>query len=175
MKIRDNFKILGLVKIPHVLTLLNLIAGILCIFFSMMNQFKIASAFLLLAVFLDFCDGKSARRLNKVTDLGKELDSLCDLVSFGVAPVMFAFNAASSVWGGQTVAVICYILFVCAGALRLARFNITNIKTFEGMPITPNGILVPVVYFLGLINWIPYFLLLSAILMISSFKIKKLW
>ena len=67
-----------------------------------------------------------------------------------------------------------YVIFVVAGSLRLARFNAKELHYFEGMPITINGIVIPVFYFVGLTDWYPFILLVSAVLMISAFRIKKI-
>ena len=173
MNIKDNFKIIHMIEFPHALTLLNLACGMISVLFSISREYAVASIFMIIAVFLDMLDGRVARYMNKVTVMGKELDSLSDLVSFGVAPLVLAFQTTKNIKEGRIFAVIIYIIFLCAGALRLARFNVKELKHFEGMPITLNGLIVPVFYFLGLTGWYPFILLVSAILMISAFRIKK--
>ena len=173
MNLKENFSIVEMIEFPIVLTLMNLVCGIISILFSASKEFKLACIFMLAAVFFDAIDGKVARYMKNVTAMGKELDSLCDIVSFGVAPVMLAFMTTRDIGQGWIFAVIIYLVFLAAGALRLARFNIKSLDHFEGMPITVNGVVVPLFYILGLTSWYPFIFLVSAILMISAFKIKK--
>jgi CDP-diacylglycerol--serine O-phosphatidyltransferase len=153
---------------------MNITSGMISILFSVSREYKLACIFMLIAVFFDFIDGKAARYMKKVTKLGVELDSLCDLVSFGVAPVVLAFQTTKNIGEGWIFAAIIYIVFLAAGALRLARFNIKQLDHFEGMPITINGIIIPVFYFAGLTSWYPFIFLLSAIFMVSAFRIRKI-
>jgi CDP-diacylglycerol--serine O-phosphatidyltransferase len=175
MNIRDNFSIFRMLEFPHVLTLLNLLCGMISILFSVSGQFRIACVFMLVAVFFDLVDGRIARYMKKVTALGRELDSLCDVVSFGVAPVVLAFQTTKDIGEGWIFAAIIYIVFLAAGALRLARFNLKEVSYFEGMPVTVNGVVVPVFYLLGLTSWYPFILLVSSVFMVSAFRIKKLF
>jgi len=176
MKLKDNFSIFHMISLPHVLTLMNISSGVMSLFFSAAGKYTLACSFILAAVFFDGIDGKVARYMNRTTLLGKELDSLCDVVSFGVAPAFLAFQTTKALFSGwlSYLVIAVYILFVCAGALRLARFNIKNIDYFEGMPITINGVIVPLLYFMGLVEVYPIALAISAVLMISAFRIKKL-
>ena len=173
MNIKENFSIVQIIEFPHVLTLMNLLSGIISILFSISKDFKLAAIFMLVAVFFDFIDGKVARYMKKTTHLGKELDSLCDIVSFGVAPVILAFQTTRDIGQGWIFAVMIYLVFLMAGALRLARFNIKEMDHFEGLPITVNGVVVPVFYFFGLTSWYPFIFLVAAVFMISAFPIKK--
>jgi CDP-diacylglycerol--serine O-phosphatidyltransferase len=173
MNLKENFSIVELIEFPHILTLMNLLCGIISILFSASKEFKLACIFMLVAVFFDFIDGKVARYMKKVTLMGKELDSLCDIISFGVAPVMLAFMTTRNIGEGWIFAVIIYLVFLAAGALRLARFNIKNLDHFEGLPITTNGVVVPLFYFFSLTSWYPFVFLVSAIFMISAFQVKK--
>ncbi|MFH1668902.1 MAG: CDP-diacylglycerol--serine O-phosphatidyltransferase [Candidatus Woesearchaeota archaeon] len=176
MKEKNQNSIFMMINIPNIVTLGNLAAGVLSIFLALSGQFSLAAAFIILAVVFDGLDGTVARHLKMTSALGKELDSLCDLVSFGVAPAVFAFQYTRQAYTGWAIylAVTIYILFVIAGALRLARFNLKSLDHFEGMPITANGIIVPALHFLGLQSWYPVLLILSAGLMVSTFKIKKI-
>lgn len=76
---------------------------------------------MLIAVLFDFLDGKIARYFNQESDLGKNLDSLCDLISFGLAPAIFV-----SLLNNLLIIFILSVVFVCLGAYRLARFNSTK-------------------------------------------------
>ncbi len=174
MGIKENFSIFNQIEFPSVITLLNAVSGMISILFSISRQYKYAAVFMIAAVFFDYIDGKIARLMKKETELGVELDSLSDMISFGVAPVVLAFQTTKNVGQGWIFAAIIYMLFLCAGALRLARFNITKKeKGYKGMPITINGLIVPIIYFAGITAWYPLWFLVSAILMISAFKIKK--
>jgi len=153
-------------------TLLNVGSGCLAIFFSLLHLLNLAAILILLSVLFDYFDGKVARK-NRPTEFGKHLDSLADIVSFGVAPAVFAFVISS-----KTIVLIpIWIFFVICGILRLARFNtIKTEKTKEyiGMPITLNGIIVPTIYFINTpIIVYPIIYLISSLLMISNIKIKK--
>lgn len=163
--------ILKKLNLADIATLMNASAGLLAVFYSITGKFAIAAVFILTAVVLDFFDGRIARRLKQLSEIGKELDSLADTISFGIAPAVFGFMLSDK---GAVITII-LIVFVLCGILRLARFNVTNIKHFEGMPITINGVLFPLIYFIKIpFCYFPYIYILSAILMISSIKIKKI-
>lgn len=88
-----------------------------------------------------FCDGFAARLLHAYSSLGKELDSLCDLVSFGVGPSLLIFNCMTETSATPWLAWMVFLIPVC-GALRLARFNVDDRQTtsFIGLPIPANAI-----------------------------------
>lgn len=144
--------------IPNTITCLNLLSGcmaIICAFhFAETWWYGLTGAqwtciFIGCAAVFDFCDGASARLLHAYSDTGKELDSLADLVSFGVAPAMLIFNLmlAYSEYPALTYA----SLFIPAmGALRLARFNIdaSQATVFKGLPIPGNAI-----FWIGIYGW----------------------
>lgn len=92
------------------------------------------------AAIFDFCDGASARLLHAYSDLGKELDSLADLVSFGLAPALLMFNTIAIANNDPLSPWAFMSLFIPAmGALRLAKFNIDTRQTtsFIGLPFRP--------------------------------------
>lgn len=131
--------------IPNLLTLLNLCAGATAIRFALNNQFEEAVAAILLAAVLDMLDGGMARLLNAGSKLGAELDSLADLVSFGVAPAVMVYAWTMHTAGG--IGWVPTLLFCVCAALRLARFNIAREDTtdptgancyFTGLP-TPGA------------------------------------
>lgn len=136
-------------NIPNTITLLNLASGVCAIIFASrgfeqvgaLQAWQWSCIFIAIAAVADFLDGFSARLLHAYSNLGKELDSLCDLVSFGVAPMMILFNVlrecGSPSWLGWVALAI-----PLAGALRLARFNIDTRQTdsFIGLPIPANAI-----------------------------------
>lgn len=162
--------------IPNILTIINLFAGLVAILMAFNGKWVIAGALILGAALFDSLDGRVARRLNVTSEFGRELDSLADLVSFGVAPATIAylltFNQLG--WGGYLLAA----LFPVCGALRLARFNIMNVRGyFVGLPITVAGPVLAGVVMLG--SFLPIsvqaiaLLALSA-LMVSTVKVPKL-
>ena len=144
--------------IPNTITCCNLLSGcmaIICAFHAAEPLWGLTGAdwtciFIGMAAIFDFCDGASARLLHAYSATGKELDSLADLVSFGVAPAMLMYNLmhiySEFDW-------LCYMaLFIPAmGALRLARFNIVDSQatTFKGLPIPGNAI-----FWIGVYGWI---------------------
>lgn len=163
--------ILKLIKLKDILTFLNLSSGTLAIFFAMDSQFMISSILLFIAVIFDYFDGKVARKKDTATKFGTELDSLADIASFGVAPAVLVYSFI-----GEIPFIIFYIIFLIAGALRLARYNITERKNyFEGMPITCNGILFPVLILLKVSPVYLYIALIaSALLMVSRVRFPRI-
>lgn len=123
------FKIKNIVTISDYITIINIILGMFAILF---HDFR----FIYGAIVFDALDGYIARKTNTVSDFGAQLDSLCDVVSFGVAPaylLYFYFESISTL--------IASLIFLVCGALRLARFGVLNVKYFVGLPI-PAGALV---------------------------------
>ena len=136
-------------NIPNGITCLNLVAGVMAVICAFggrdalwgLDGFAWAWIFIGIAAVADFLDGFAARTLHAYSNLGKELDSLCDLVSFGVAPAMIMFNCMEAVGSSEWVRWLVPLIPV-AGALRLARFNIDTRQTtdFIGLPIPANAI-----------------------------------
>ncbi|AGA69548.1 CDP-diacylglycerol--serine O-phosphatidyltransferase [Desulfitobacterium dichloroeliminans LMG P-21439] len=163
--------------IPSLFTLGNLFFGFLAIIWTMNGNYQVASGLIILSVLMDSMDGKVARKLSVSTDFGRELDSLCDVVSFGVAPAILTYKVLleghMGFWG-----VLLAAAFALCGAVRLARFNVLNITThFVGVPITfAGGLMALLVLFYQSLPWIvyPIALALLAFLMVSSFKVPKL-
>lgn len=129
--------------IPNTITLMNILCGCLSVWSSFSGRLDYAGYFILAAAVFDFCDGLSARLLNAKSDIGKELDSLCDVVSFGVAPACIMFQML------QTVATYHFLPFVAflipmLSALRLAKFNLDERQTesFIGLPTPANAIFI---------------------------------
>jgi CDP-diacylglycerol--serine O-phosphatidyltransferase len=127
----------GIYLLPNLLTTTNLFCGFYSLLASMKGEFNLAATVIIFAMVLDSLDGRIARMTNTMSKFGAELDSLADLVTFGVAPAILAYTWALHAYGkwGWLAA----FLFVACGALRLARFNIqTGIiesKVFNGLPI----------------------------------------
>ncbi|KPM47860.1 CDP-diacylglycerol--serine O-phosphatidyltransferase [Jiulongibacter sediminis] len=126
--------------IPNFITLLNLVCGIVGIIETMEGRHENAGYLILMALVLDFLDGFIARLTKSYSDIGKQLDSLADMVSFGVLPSLMLYNLwDSSEW-------FVYISFLPAlfSALRLAKFNIDERQgdTFYGIPTPANAMTV---------------------------------
>ena len=141
---------------PNFITSLNLASGFMAIIFAAKGDLVTASWLIVAAMIFDFFDGFSARLLKAYSDMGKELDSLADIVSFGVAPAMILsylirdsgqdiFVESHGFMAGLVpiAAFIPVLMPVCA-ALRLAKFNIdaTQSKSFKGLPTPTNAIAV---------------------------------
>jgi CDP-diacylglycerol--serine O-phosphatidyltransferase len=139
------------------ITLINAVSGVSSIFASLsyardgqISYLWSAMALVCVAGVADFMDGRVARRSRRISTLGGDLDSLADLISFGVAPATLAF--AVGLDGGWDWAVLVY--FVCCGLSRLARYNVTadeladesgKVSYFEGTPIPTSLVLVLIV------------------------------
>lgn len=137
--------------IPNIITLFNLLSGILSIYCLMIGYYELAAWFIFIAAGFDFFDGLAARLLNAKSEIGGQLDSLADVVSFGVAPgfIMFHMLEISHGQPGNTAenfSLLPFIAFVIPafGALRLAKFNVDpgDETSFKGLPIPAMGILV---------------------------------
>jgi len=163
--------------IPSVFTLGNLFFGFLALVWTLDRQYVLAAIFILVSVVLDGMDGKVARRLSVSSDFGKELDSLSDLVSFGVAPAILAYSASLQDSMGRWGLVIGAMFALC-GAIRLARFNVLNISTyFVGVPITfAGGFMALLMLFAGFLPWVmvAICMLVLSYLMVSTIKVPKL-
>ena len=178
--------------LPNILTLAGVCLGISSIKFSLDLNFKMAVIFITLAAILDALDGRIARLIKGTSEFGKELDSLTDFVSFGIAPAFIIYFWELNKYGKLGWA-ITLIYSVCC-VLRLARFNLTKFKPeeswkqnyFEGVP-SPIGallILSPLVLELTDTNFllnksyvIPIFTLVIAVLLISkvpTYSFKKI-
>jgi len=168
-------KIFRLFKPQDLFTFANAAFGMISIVCSIRQYLDLAAIFLLIAVLMDFLDGKVARFFKRAHAFGKELDSLADAVSFGVAAAAFGFMFMETNSANSILSISILIFFVLCGIARLARFNVTKITGYEGIPITMNGIIVPVIYFVNLpAVYYPIIYLISGILMISAIKVKKI-
>lgn len=160
---------------PNTLTLFNLFLGLLSLVFTMEGKFSESAIMILLAMVMDGMDGKLARRLDASTNLGKELDSLSDLVSFGVAPSLLLYASITKSFG--KIGLLITIVFALCGAFRLARFNVMNITNyFVGIPITMAGSLLAIFVLLQKhlpTQFYPMVTLVLAYLMVSNIKVKK--
>ena len=129
--------------VPNLLTLGNIFSGFAAIVYLSMNDFRYATFYIFLAAIFDLLDGIVARILRATSEIGAELDSLCDAVSFGVAPSFMLYQAYFHQY--NEVGILLASLPALAGVLRLARFNVQLVSFedklyFRGMPI-PAGAL----------------------------------
>lgn len=142
----------GVYILPSILTIANLFCGFYAIIAIYQDHFYKAVLAIIIALVLDFLDGAVARFAKATSDFGMELDSLADVVSFGVAPGMLAYVFAMQPFG--RIGWLAAFLFAACGALRLARFNIQTKKLdkryFVGLPIpAAAGLIVSSVLLLG--------------------------
>ncbi len=159
--------------IPNTITLLNLLSGFFSLILAFTNHITGAVYLVFAAAVFDFLDGFSARLLHAYSPLGKQLDSLSDMVSFGVAPAAILFQQISSITGssdltavfpGTSFWLLLSPLFLVAGAgLRLARFNIDPEQEthFIGLPTPAMALFIvsiPLIRQNGLAGWHPDFL-----------------
>ena len=186
---KNNFKIVSDKKarmiLPNAITLIGVCIGLTSIKFALDGKFTLAIIAILFAALMDALDGRIARLIKGTSKMGKELDSLGDVISFGVAPAFIMYF-----WSLQYLEklgwFVCLMYVVCV-ALRLARFNVNSEEEsswkdnfFEGVPAPAGGIIVLmplVISFSGLeefffkINYdlmVTVFFILVSILLIST-------
>ena len=165
--------------VPNSFTLGNLGCGILSIMMTFQSNYRWACIFIVLAALMDRYDGRVARALKVSSDIGKELDSLADLVSFGVAPAILAFDLYNFISLPAMIGYLVVLIFPLAGAYRLARYNTTTFNNvFSGIPITIAGLFMAVYLFLTIKHnqnpvMVILIMLLLSYLMVSKLKIKK--
>lgn len=140
--------------LPNFITLLNLISGCFAIVAAFNDQLHVAAILVIIASVFDFLDGLTARALNAYTPIGKELDSLADVISFGLLPSVLVFKFLSielnvedllfSEWTIHSIFPFIGFIVVVFSALRLARFNIDERQSdsFIGLPTPANAILI---------------------------------
>ena len=196
MEKKNKFKIVSVNKsryiLPNVLTLIGVCLGISSIKFAMDGNFSYAVLFLVVAAILDALDGRVARLIKGTSDFGKELDSLTDFVSFGIAPAFIIYFWELNKFG--KIGWLIVLLFSVCCVLRLARFNLTKFEKndewknnfFQGVPSPAGGclILLPLIFqlsgfssFIDLTSITPYFMVLISFLLISkipTFSFKKI-
>ena len=169
-------QIFSLMKLADIFTVGNLCCGILSILLAIDGHFGLSASLLFLAVVFDVLDGKIAGLLHQKNLFGKQIDSMSDLISFGVAPVLLYYSMGAPGLLGIAVS----LFFVSCGMLRLARYNISDGIGFLGVPITVNGILFPMLFlvfsrFPNTLDFWPLILLIQGFLMISTLKISRIF
>ena len=172
----------GFIAISDFVSLLNMSSGFLAIISSINHNFELAALLMLVAIIFDSIDGWVARKTNRQDDLGfgKNIDSLSDIVSFGVAPAVFIYTCINTTPGiFQTIVILISLCIVVCGILRLTRYNVIAGKLdttdFIGFPIPAISFVIATFYLSGLFN--PYIALILSIiislLMISNIRYPK--
>ena len=180
------------VILPNMFTLVGVCIGLSSIKFAFDGNFKFSIIAIIVAAIIDGLDGRIARLIKGTSKVGKELDSLTDVISFGVAPAFIMyFWSLNQI--GRIGWLICLIYVMCV-ALRLARFNVTSEADpswrdnfFEGIPSPAGGVLVlmPLIYSFSEIQiiqlnydlFVPIFFIIVSILLISkvpTYSLKKI-
>lgn len=168
--------ILKLIKPADIISLVNALLGFASIIMTVRGQIEGAVVLILIAVIADGADGAVAR-YSGYGILGANLDSLADVIAFGVAPAAAAFIALEKM--GYLAGIFAGLFLVC-GILRLARFNVAGKKDgFEGIPITSGGFIVALFFLMK--DYVPYFehifgllLVITSLLMVSTIGYPKL-
>lgn len=164
-------------RCANVVTLINIVFGSMAILYTINQSYRYAAIFILLAVMMDGMDGRIARRFDATSELGRELDSLCDLVSFGVAPAVLIYAQVLSYRSGYESLVLT-VFYIACGCFRLARFNVLRDEHFfMGVPITIAGALMAMLSLsYGHLSQtlIMIGMVLLSFLMISKLRIKKI-
>ena len=189
LKPKNNFKVVADKKnarviLPNMLTLIGVCIGLTSIRFALDGRFEFAIVAIILAAVIDGLDGRIARLIKGTSKVGKELDSLTDMISFGVAPAFIMYF-----WKLNTLGrfgwLVCLIYVICV-ALRLARFNVNSSQEpswrdnfFEGVPSPAGGILVLTPLIFSMTNFefipinydiiVPIFFIATSFLLISKF------
>lgn len=180
--------LIGFYNASVILTYIGLAAAVFGIFQAFEGNFMAAVFCQLIAGVCDMFDGKIARAMKRTDDekvFGIQIDSLCDLVCFGVFPAMFAYCV-----GVQSVAgMVILIFYVLAAVIRLGYFNVTeqtrqqqtseNRKMYQGLPVTSAALLIPILYLITLLIdgvTVPVFtvgMLVIGVLFIANIRVKK--
>ncbi|ALC84899.1 MULTISPECIES: CDP-diacylglycerol--serine O-phosphatidyltransferase [Bacillaceae] len=159
----------------NMITIGNLAFGGAAIMATMNELYTYSVLFIFVAGLLDRFDGMVARKLQLESELGRQLDSMSDIISFGVAPALLIYSLVLQEF--SVVGMVITVIYIACGAFRLARFNISESNGyFTGLPITVAGVILTLSYFA--INYIPsvsymFLFIILALLMISTFTLRK--
>ncbi|MBU5557496.1 MAG: CDP-alcohol phosphatidyltransferase family protein [Candidatus Aenigmatarchaeota archaeon] len=181
------YKISRHITVADWISLTAALLGFAALLLIVLGYAALAALAMVIAAIADYLDGRIARRLGGSHDWGKQVDSLCDVVAFAVAPAFLAWSiiasgaASYSLGLAVTLGFMFPAMVIVAGILRLARYNISTIRgLYVGMPITMNGIIFPVVWLatFGLSIEISAVIMAatcvaSSVLMVSNFIIRK--
>ena len=167
--------------IPNTITCLNLFSGILAVLAAYNGEFYFVLFFVLLSAIFDFFDGFAARALKAYSPLGKELDSLADMVSFGFLPGMIAFTMlndalAASELGDYSIIAYAAFLLTVFSALRLAKFNIDErqSESFIGLATPANALFWTGLACLSYNIAIPFWIILILVLLFSYLLVAEI-
>ena len=179
----ENTGILNFIKIPDIISSLNMIFGFIAILMAFNNFFTLSAICIIIAIIFDSIDGWVARKLGRDDSLGfgKNIDSLADIVSFGAAPAALLYSIGMKLSPNmQILTAIISLYMIWCGLLRLTRFNVIGDKIdyqgFIGFPIPGIAFLLATFYLTGFFNiWVAYILMIiTATLMISNLKYPKI-
>lgn len=172
--------------LPNLMTTANLFCGFISVVLSIQSNFKMAAIAVVIAAVFDQLDGRLARLTHATSKFGAEYDSLCDLVSFGMAPAILMYLWALNPFG--RIGMMACFLFVACGALRLARFNVqvdvVEKNYFQGLPIPMSaGILTSSYLAFDDLGWNPSdefmaplllaMVIMMAFVMVSNFRYRS--
>lgn len=172
--------------LPNLMTTANLFCGFISVILSIQSNFKMAAIAVVIAAVFDQLDGRLARLTHATSKFGAEYDSLCDLVSFGMAPAILMYLWALNPFG--RIGMMACFLFVACGALRLARFNVqvdvVEKNYFQGLPIPMSaGILTSSYLAFDDLGWQPSdefmaplllaMVVMMAFVMVSNFRYRS--
>lgn len=171
----------GIYLLPNMLTTAGLFSGFYAIVASMNGQFQMAAIAIFIAMVFDGLDGRVARLTNTESDFGAEFDSMADIVSFGMAPALVAYNWALADLG--KLGWLAAFIYVAGGALRLARFNTmlgsADKRYFQGLAIPSAAAIVAGMVWVGAkyeispdaVDWlVALFTVACGLLMVSNFR-----
>ena len=178
----EKTNIQNFIATSDIISLLNMSSGFLSILCSINNYFELSAILMIIAIMFDSTDGWVARKTNRNDSLGfgKNIDSLSDIVSFGVAPAVFIYTSINTTSIPlQILVILVSLLIVICGVLRLTRYNVIadHVKTsdFIGFPIPGISFIIATYYLSGLYNSYLALILsiIVSILMISNVKYPK--
>ncbi|MCQ2971991.1 MAG: archaetidylserine synthase [archaeon] len=179
--ILKSVKIQSFVAISDIVSLLNMLSGFCSIIASINQDFKLGAIFLILTIVFDSIDGWVARYFNRNDELGfgKNIDSLCDVVSFAIAPAVLLYCLSKTVPSPEIITIIVCAIMASCGVLRLTRYNViadhVDFKGFIGFPIPGIALILAAYTLSGAFNiYIAYILMIIvSYLMISDVKYPK--
>ena len=162
--------ITSFVSLPDIFSIANGTLGVIALYCILLGNISIAARIVFLCIFFDSFDGFLARKKKNSAEFGKSLDSLSDIISFGVLPSLIFIN-----YGDNSIfALLLGVIYVVFGLLRLSRFNAINSSEYYGLPITIGAIFVILLFF-SEIHFYLYaaLLVLTSFLLISDLKIQR--
>ena len=145
--------VLGYINLANNITLLGLLLALACCFFALKGDLRASMTLLILAGICDLFDGVAARKSKRTDEekaFGIQLDTLVDVINFGVAPAIVIFSIAGSIW----YALVIYALYILCAVVRLAYFNTvatpdTAVSHYSGLPVTYIALILPLVLLFG--------------------------